>query len=103
MLCAAQNPHRDHPMGTHMGINRQSEESADLQVGPTTAGMVRIYVSSGRVDLPMDFTPDDAEEIARELMTAAEMARQTSAAPPVDSREGRARRATRKAPPRRRR
>lgn len=63
-----------------MGINRQSEESADLQVGPTTAGMVRIYVASETVDLPMDFTPEDAEEIARELMAAAETARQAPAA-----------------------
>ena len=64
-----------------MGINRQSDESANLQVGPTTAGMVRIYVASDTVDLPMDFTPEDAEEIARELMAAAETVRSRAPRP----------------------
>jgi len=68
-----------------MGINRQSDESTNLQVGPTTAGMVRIYVASDTIDLPMDFTPDDAEEIARELMAAAETARNAASRPPARS------------------
>lgn len=57
-----------------MGINRQTAIEAELQIGPTELGRVRIYVSGGGVDLPMDFTPDEAREIASELMQAAEVA-----------------------------
>jgi hypothetical protein len=32
--------------------------------------MVRIYINSEEIDLPMDFTPDEAEEITRELIAA---------------------------------
>ncbi|GGC96518.1 DUF6324 family protein [Aquisalinus flavus] len=58
-----------------MGINKQSDEAADLQIGATDQGMVRLYISSGSVDLPMDFEPADAIEIAEEIMAAAEQAR----------------------------
>lgn len=58
-----------------MGIDRQTEQSAGLQIGPTSEGMVRIYVTADGVDLPMDFTPEDAEEIAEELRAAAVSAR----------------------------
>ena len=56
------------------GINRQSDESAALQIGPTNEGMVRLYITSDTVDLPMDFTPDEAREIAEELLAAAKIA-----------------------------
>ena len=59
-----------------MGINKQSEIAANLQIGPTDAGMVRIYVEAdGGIDLPLDFDPEEAEEIAEELRLAAEAAR----------------------------
>jgi len=58
-----------------MGINSESEISANLQIGPTTLGMVRIYVGGDGVDLPLDFDPDEAEEIAEELRAAAAAAR----------------------------
>jgi len=58
-----------------MGINSESEISAHLQIGPTTIGMVRIYVAGDGVDLPLDFDPDEADEIAEELRTAAQAAR----------------------------
>jgi ArsR family metal-binding transcriptional regulator len=61
-----------------MGINRESDVSADIQIGPTDRGMVRIYVSAeGGIDLPMDFDPDEAVEIAEEILAAAEAARET--------------------------
>ena len=47
-----------------MGINKESEIAANLQIGPTTLGMVRIYVEGEGVDLPLDFEPEEAEEIA---------------------------------------
>lgn len=58
-----------------MGIDKESDIAANLQVGPTTLGMVRIYVEAEGLELPLDFEPDEAEEIARELIAAAEAAR----------------------------
>ena len=58
-----------------MGINKESEIAANLQIGPTTLGMVRIYVEGEGVDLPLDFEPEEAEEIAEELRAAAALAR----------------------------
>jgi hypothetical protein len=64
-----------------MGINSPSDISANLQIGPTDAGMVRIYVEAeGGIDLPLDFDPEEAEEIAEELRAAAEAARAMVAA-----------------------
>jgi len=62
-----------------MGINTPSDVIADLQIGPTDRGMVRIYVTSATVDLPLDFPPEDAEAIAEELMAAAAIARKGAA------------------------
>ena len=55
-----------------MTINKQTEEEGEIQIGVTDHGLVRIYVRSENVDLPMDFTPDEAEEIAAEIQAAAE-------------------------------
>ena len=61
-----------------MGINSESDISANLQIGPTTAGMVRIYVEGNGIDLPMDFDPDEALEIAEEIKAAAMQAQKVS-------------------------
>ncbi len=58
-----------------MGIDRQSDVAANLQIGPTSSGMVRIYVEAEGVDLPLDFDPEEADEIAEELRAAAVAAR----------------------------
>ena len=58
-----------------MGINRESEVAANLQIGPTTLGMVRLYIETDAIELPLDFEPDEADEIAEELRAAAERAR----------------------------
>ena len=58
-----------------MGINRESEVAANLQIGPTSLGMVRLYVEAGEIELPLDFDPEEAEEIAEELRAAAAKAR----------------------------
>ncbi|MEL7464948.1 MAG: DUF6324 family protein [Pseudomonadota bacterium] len=58
-----------------MSINKESEDPANLQIGPTSLGMVRIYVEGGGVEIPMDFDPEEAEEIAEELRAAAAQAR----------------------------
>jgi len=43
--------------------------------GPTTTGAVRIFVKADGFEVPMDFEPDEAEEIAEELRAAAARAR----------------------------
>ena len=58
-----------------MGINTEREIEANLQIGPTDQGMVRIFVESQGIEVPMDFDPDEAEEIAEEIRAAAEAAR----------------------------
>ena len=58
-----------------MGIDKESNIEANLQIGPTTLGMVRIFVEGGGVEIPMDFEPEEAEEIAEEIRAAAARAR----------------------------
>ena len=58
-----------------MGIDKQSDLVANIQIGPTTLGMVRIYIEGEGVDLPLDFDHEEADEIAEELRAAAEAAR----------------------------
>ena len=57
-----------------MSINKESAVETNLQIGPTDQGMVRLYIEGGGIDLPMDFEPDEALEIAEELTAAAERA-----------------------------
>lgn len=58
-----------------MGIDSESDISASLQIGPTTEGMVRIYLEGETFSVPLDFEPEEAEEIADELRMAAAKAR----------------------------
>lgn len=58
-----------------MGINSESEIEANLQIGPTSQGMVRIFVEGNGFEVPMDFEPEEAEEIAEEIRAAAAKAR----------------------------
>ena len=58
-----------------MSINRESDIAANLQIGPTDQGMVRLYVEADGLELPLDFEPEEAEEIADELLQAAKRAR----------------------------
>jgi hypothetical protein len=64
-----------------MGIDTETDMEANLQIGPTDQGMVRIYVEAGGIEIPMDFAPDDAEEIAEEITAAAARARRTRPGP----------------------
>ena len=59
-----------------MGINKESDIGASLQIGPTTLGMVRIYIEGDGLQLPLDFDPEEAEEIAEEIQGAARAARE---------------------------
>lgn len=56
-----------------MGINSEKEVEANLQIGPTSLGNVRLFVEAEGVEIPMDFTPDEALEIAEEIRSAALM------------------------------
>ena len=58
-----------------MGINDERELTANLQIGPTSAGMVRLFVEGEGIEVPMDFEPEEAEEIAEEIRAAAARAR----------------------------
>lgn len=58
-----------------MGIDTERDIEANLQIGPTNTGMVRIYVEANGTEIPMDFSPDDADEIAEEITAAANRAR----------------------------
>jgi hypothetical protein len=57
-----------------MGINTNSNMEASLQIGPTEKGMVRLFVSNSSIEIPMDFEPDEAREIADEILSAATVA-----------------------------
>src|SRR6056297_25465 len=54
-----------------MGINVERDIDANLQIGPTDQGMVRLFVTAETVEIPMDFDPDEAREIAEEILAAA--------------------------------
>lgn len=57
-----------------MGINTERDLEANLQIGPTDTGMVRLFIEAGSVEIPMDFHPEEAEDIAQEIMAAARAA-----------------------------
>jgi hypothetical protein len=61
-----------------MGINSERDIEANMQIGPTDLGMVRIYIEADGVEIPMDFEPEEAEEIADEIRAAAQAARSIS-------------------------
>ena len=58
-----------------MGINDERDIEANLQIGPTDHGMIRLFVTADGLEIPMDFTPDEADEIAEELRVAIATAR----------------------------
>ncbi len=58
-----------------MGINSESNIEANLQIGPTSEGMVRLFVEGSGFEIPMDFDPEEAEDIAEEIRAAAARAR----------------------------
>ena len=61
-----------------MGINSERDVEANLQIGPTDRGMVRLFIEAQGIEVPMDFEPEEAEEIAEEIMAAAQAARAVS-------------------------
>ncbi len=61
-----------------MGINKQSDIEANLQIGPTSEGMVRLYIEGEGIEIPLDFEPEEAEEIAEEIRAAAARARKAA-------------------------
>ncbi|SMC96662.1 DUF6324 family protein [Primorskyibacter flagellatus] len=58
-----------------MGINTEKDIEANLQIGPTDQGMVRLFIYAGDKEIPMDFDPEEAEEIAEEIRAAAQAAK----------------------------
>ncbi|WP_372574903.1 DUF6324 family protein [Ruegeria jejuensis] len=58
-----------------MGINTERDIVANLQIGPTDEGMVRLFIEADGVEIPMDFDPEEANDIAEEIRAAAQAAR----------------------------
>ena len=58
-----------------MGINNERDIEANMQIGPTDLGMVRIFIEADGIEIPMDFDPEEADEIADEIKAAAMAAR----------------------------
>ncbi|MEJ8559959.1 DUF6324 family protein [Yoonia sp. GPGPB17] len=58
-----------------MGINNERDIEANMQIGPTDLGMVRIFIEADGIEIPMDFDPEEADEIAEEIKAAALAAR----------------------------
>ncbi len=58
-----------------MGINDERDIEANLQIGPTDQGRVRLFIVASEFEIPMDFDPEEAEEIAEEIRAAAAAAR----------------------------
>ncbi len=71
-----------------MGINSESDVEANLQIGPTSVGMVRIYVEGDGFEIPLDFDPSEAEENADEIRAAAARARAIGDNRPKGPRKG---------------
>ncbi len=58
-----------------MGINSEVDIEANLQIGPTSEGMVRLFIEGKGIEVPLDFDPEEADEIAEEIRAAAAKAR----------------------------
>ncbi len=57
-----------------MGMNTERDVEANLRIGPTDRGMVRLFIDADGVEIPMDFEPDEAREIAEEILVAIRIA-----------------------------
>ena len=58
-----------------MGIDTERDIEANMQIGPTDKGMVRLFIEAQGLEIPMDFHPEEADEIAEEIRAAANAAR----------------------------
>lgn len=50
------------------------EDAGAVQIGATDQGMVRLIVTTAREVVELDYAPEDAREIAEELLAASEAA-----------------------------
>lgn len=53
----------------------RDDEAGAIRIGPTDGGMVRIFVITRNGETQLDYAPEEAEEIAAELIASAEEAR----------------------------
>ena len=67
-----------------MSVTDYTTKTPEMQIGPTALGMVRVYVVSERAQIPLDFSPEEAEALAERLQAVAAEARrrQTRAVSP---------------------
>lgn len=50
------------------------DEAGAVQIGPTDQSMVRIILTTGSGVFELDYPPEEAREIAQELIAAADIA-----------------------------
>jgi hypothetical protein len=43
-----------------MGINNERDIEANMQIGPTELGMVRIFIEANGIEIPIDFEQEVA-------------------------------------------
>lgn len=58
------------------------DEGGSVQIGPTDHGMVRLILTTASGVFEMDFPPEEAREIADEILASAEIAEQGGKAKP---------------------
>ena len=63
-----------------MGIDRESDIAANLQIGPTSLGMVRLYIETETHRAAARLRAGQGRGVADELRAAAEKARAGGAA-----------------------
>lgn len=50
------------------------DDGGSVQIGPTDQGMVRLIIDTATGVFEMDFPPEEAREIAEEIIASAEVA-----------------------------
>ncbi len=68
---------RSPPRGCRTGKNAMSQanqEGGSVQIGPTDQGMVRLILDTASGVFELDFPPEEARQIAEEIIASAQMA-----------------------------
>lgn len=71
----AKSPGRKRPTAPVSDDVLGPDEAGALRIGATDLGMVRLMITTPGGAADLDFDPDEAEDIAHELLAAAERAR----------------------------
>ncbi|MEO1292701.1 MAG: DUF6324 family protein [Pseudomonadota bacterium] len=64
----------------------KDDDGGTVRIGPTDQGMVRLIIGVSSGTFELDYSPDDAEEIAAEMKAAADIARRPQGNKPTKDR-----------------